>query len=107
VPIHSPSWDNPDVVNAAVQFKPGTLRYPGGTVANYWDWHQGWFLSGALRSFLNVPRSTYRLQELQLAVQAMGAIPIYVLKRNASKPDLPAGFLAVSSEVTTPFTYGH
>src|SRR5437879_5523069 len=27
VPIHSPSWDNPDVVKAATQMKPGTLRY--------------------------------------------------------------------------------
>src|SRR5713101_1105628 len=78
-PIHSPSWDNPDVVNAAVQFKPGTLRYPGGTVANFWDWQNGWFLPGAPSSFLNAPRSIYRLQELQIAVQATGAIPIYVL----------------------------
>src|SRR5947207_1658430 len=36
VPIHSPPWDDPEVVKAAAQMKPGTLRYPGGTVANYW-----------------------------------------------------------------------
>ncbi|MBK7967242.1 MAG: hypothetical protein IPK10_19500 [Bacteroidetes bacterium] len=22
------------------------LRYPGGTLGNYWDWRKGWFLSG-------------------------------------------------------------
>src|SRR5207237_10665833 len=69
VPIHSPSWDNPDVVNAAVQFKPGTLRYPGGTVANFWDWQNGWFLPGAPNGFLSAPQSIYRLQELLIAVQ--------------------------------------
>ncbi len=38
VPTHSPSWTVPGVVDAAKKLKPGTLRYPGGTVANYWDW---------------------------------------------------------------------
>lgn len=79
VPIHSPSWDNPDIVNAAIPLKPGTLRYPGGTVANYWDWQSGWFVPAAPGGFLNAPRSTYRLQELLIAVRATGAIPIYVL----------------------------
>jgi hypothetical protein len=79
VPIHSPSWENADAVRAAALMKPGTLRYPGGTVANYWDWRTGWFLPGALGSFLNAPLSIYRLRELQIAVHATGAIPIYVL----------------------------
>lgn len=25
------------------KLKPKVLRVPGGTVANYWDWHTGWF----------------------------------------------------------------
>src|SRR5260370_33249629 len=33
VPIHSPSWDNPNAVQAAVQFNPRTFRYPAGTYA--------------------------------------------------------------------------
>src|SRR5579862_8241793 len=36
-PINSPSWNDPTYAQAVAQFKPGTLRYPGGTVANYWD----------------------------------------------------------------------
>src|SRR5215471_13672927 len=79
VPIHSPSWDDPDAVRAATQLKPEILRYPGGTVANYWDWKSGWFIPNAPSGFLSAPHSTYRLQELQLAVQATGAKPIYVL----------------------------
>jgi hypothetical protein len=79
VPIHSPSWNDPNAVKAAAQLKPGTLRYPGGTVANYWDWRSGWFLPNAPAGFLHAPRTVYRLEELQTAVKATGAKPIYVL----------------------------
>ncbi len=79
VPTHSPSWHDSNFVNAAKQLRPGTLRYPGGTVANFWDWQTGGFLPSARSQELNTPAPPYRLQELQLAVQATGAIPIYVL----------------------------
>lgn len=120
VPIHSPSWNNSDVVRAATQMKPGTLRYPGGTVANYWDWRTGWFLPQALGSFLSAPRSTYRLQELQLAVNATNAIPIYVLNmltsdlntqlemlRTAKSMGLPVQLIELGNEfyLSTPDDY--
>jgi hypothetical protein len=32
------------------------LRYPGGTVANFWDWRSGWFLKETeLPSGLDLP----------------------------------------------------
>lgn len=120
VPVHSPPWDNPAVVKAATQMKPGTLRYPGGTVANYWDWQSGWFLPKALSGFLSAPRSTYRLQELQIAVQATGAKPIYVLNmltsdlatqlqmlRTAKSMGLPVQFVELGNEfyLSTPNDY--
>src|SRR6266446_438264 len=120
VPIHSPSWDNPAVVKAATQMKPGTLRYPGGTVANYWDWRSGWFLPGSLSGFLSAPRSTYRLHELQIAVQATGAKPVYVLNmltsdlpmqlqmlRTAKSMGLPVQFVELGNEfyLSTPNDY--
>ena len=57
VAIQSPSWQVPDTVNAAKELKPGTLRYPGGTIANYWDWKKGWFLSNAPQSLQSAPFS--------------------------------------------------
>jgi hypothetical protein len=105
VPIHSPSWENPDVVKAAVQFKPGTLRYPGGTVANYWDWRTGWFLPGAPGGFLSAPRSIYRLQELQVAIQATGAIPIYVLNMLTSDLNTQLEMLSAAQSMGLPVQY--
>jgi hypothetical protein len=31
------------VKDALNRSKASYLRYPGGTVANYWDWQEGWF----------------------------------------------------------------
>jgi hypothetical protein len=105
VPIHSPSWSNPNAVKAAVQFKPGTLRYPGGTVANYWDWQNGWFLPGAPSGFSSAPLSIYRLQELQIAVQATGAIPIYVLNMLTSDLSTQIDMLSTAHSMGLPVQF--
>lgn len=62
---------NSDYFNSQVRFelnqsRAAYLRYPGGTVANYWDWQEGWFFrnlekNGALSldvNFQNKPRIT-------------------------------------------------
>lgn len=36
-------WDNADLGTALASLRPGILRYPGGTIANYWDWRTGGF----------------------------------------------------------------
>ena len=105
MPIHSPSWDNPNAVNAAVQFNPGTLRYPGGTVANYWDWQTGWFLPGAPSGFLSAPQSIYRLHELQIAVRATGAIPIYVLNLLTSDLSTQLEMLSTAQSMGLPVQF--
>lgn len=102
VPSHSPSWTDPDVVRAARQLNPGTLRYPGGTVANYWDWRNGWFLSGAPSGFLNAPRTPYRLKELKIAVDATGAKPIYVLNMLTSNLNFQLEMLSTAKSMGLP-----
>jgi hypothetical protein len=41
-----PQWDNSPFDSALKKFAPGVIRYPGGTVANYWSWPDGWFQPG-------------------------------------------------------------
>ncbi|CAN5482365.1 hypothetical protein BH11BAC2_BH11BAC2_13040 [soil metagenome] len=36
------SFYNNNVNTLLREFKPSYLRYPGGTLANYWDWKEGW-----------------------------------------------------------------
>ncbi len=41
-----PQWDNSAFDSVLNKFAPGVIRYPGGTVANYWSWPDGWFQPG-------------------------------------------------------------
>jgi hypothetical protein len=36
-------WDRGDLDSALASLRPGLLRYPGGTIGNYWAWRAGWF----------------------------------------------------------------
>lgn len=36
-------WDRAELRSALRRLDPGTIRYPGGTIGNYWDWQSGWF----------------------------------------------------------------
>lgn len=64
--------------------KPGTLRYPAGTLANYWDWRTGLFLEKipakdlpyGLRSSNMEP---YPLSRLKKMCDQTGAIPVWLL----------------------------
>ena len=40
------NWDGADLGTALASLRPGVLRYPGGTLGNYWDWRAGWFQPG-------------------------------------------------------------
>ena len=41
-----PQWDDSAFDSVLKRFAPGVIRYPGGTVANYWSWPDGWFQPG-------------------------------------------------------------
>jgi len=74
------SWRDPRFVRAVQDLRPGNLRYPGGTLANYWNWRTGELLQhpGAPRWPQGSP-APYRLEDLKLAVDATGASPVLVL----------------------------
>jgi len=74
------SWRNSQLLRAAQDLCPGNLRYPGGTLANYWNWRAGAPLQhpGAPKWSKGEP-IPYRLEELKLAVDATGAQPILVV----------------------------
>ncbi|QBD75835.1 hypothetical protein EPA93_07375 [Ktedonosporobacter rubrisoli] len=102
VPLHSPAWSNPKVLKVAKQLKAGNIRYPGGTVANYWDWQNGWFLPGAPRGFLNSPHGPYRLEDLLIAYKATNAQPIYVLNMLTSDLDTQVAMLRAAQNLGLP-----
>lgn len=86
--IEGTSWRNPDFLKAVVRLDPALLRYPAGTVANYWDWEKGWFVTDRLpANYRRLPLTLNRLEEFQKGLVATQARPIFVL--NMLTADLP------------------
>ena len=91
-----PVYSTAGFASSLVSYRPGTLRYPGGTTANFWDWRQGWYqpngrwpgqpgkqVDNTLATFASIVRST-------------GATPVFDVNvvtwqgRIATNGDVPA-----------------
>lgn len=81
--LRGPSWRDTALVQAVKLLKPGNLRYPGGTNANYWDWEQGKVRADQKNLIDGMDKIknpvTYGLAELQIAIEATGAVPVFNL----------------------------
>ena len=39
--MRGPAWQAPGFIDKVMDLHPGVIRFPGGTVASYWDWRTG------------------------------------------------------------------
>ena len=77
------NWHGARFLAAVQALQPGTLRYPGGTLGNYWDWRRGGFDAAGqqrYRGWLHLyPRMHFGLGDLQAGLQASGARAVFDL----------------------------
>ena len=77
-------------VSGTAALRPGTLRYPGGNLGDWWDWRTGWCVTNT--SVPSSPQVTnpcyaphakpvrrYPLEEFTLALAASGARPVLMV----------------------------
>jgi hypothetical protein len=90
-------WDEPDLDAALASLRPGVLRYPGGTLGNYWAWRAGWFQpNGPWPGDTGAPQIDNSLTPYSVALQRSGAQSLFVLNmltidgRLATSADSPA-----------------
>lgn len=77
------------VRNAVTSLRPGTIRYPGGAIANYWDWQTGSVDEPASTSATAAGRTKFKpgkhqtygftLSTLEQLTTMTGAVPIFDL----------------------------
>lgn len=72
-------WSASGPARALASLHPGTLRYPGGTLSNFWDWHTGWYVAGSPLGAGKRPPGGFSLATLTQMVHATGAVPIFDL----------------------------
>ena len=82
----SGSWtDSAYTASVSTRLLPGFLRYPGGTVGNYWDWKTGWFLTDVnwtasnVAWYANIEKRPSTLSDFAIGVRATGATPVLSL----------------------------
>eukprot|EP01051_Picozoa_sp_SAG22_P018682 SAG22_NODE_3217_length_1851_cov_1.808219_1_plen_236_part_00 len=86
----------------------GSLRYPGGNLADWWDWRSGWCVANtsvpAVPAVRNPcyagrsggrpkPRRVYMLEEFKLALDASGAAPVMMVNMLTSDLSEQLAFL--------------
>jgi hypothetical protein len=100
--LYGPSMHDTAFINAIKGLKPSVLRYPGGTVANQWDWKSGWTSSP---EFKKLPVITYRLEEFKKAIDITGAIPVFVLNMCTSTLENEISMLKHAKEINLPVKF--
>jgi hypothetical protein len=100
-------WDMTEFNDLAASLAPGTLRFPGGTVANDWDWINGWFFPGSTPFGIpkNPPNGKTPLERFKQTIDASGADPIFVLNMVTDTLDSQIAMLHHAQELGMPIRY--
>jgi len=114
-------YDKTSVSNAVVSLAPGTIRYPGGAISNYWDWQTGSVnqppsttttVTGKTKTIPGRQRTYgFTLSTLKQLTSATGAVPIFDLNvmtstledqlqmlRSAAQLGLPVRYIELGNE---------
>ncbi len=100
-------WSNPYLHANLPKLRPKTIRYPGGGVANWWNWREGWFVNSPLlpSAYLNATRKDNRLEHFKSALQAAGAEAIFVLNMISSTLQEQLAMLRYADSIGIPVKY--
>jgi len=97
--VQPPFWNDPLTDQGVVALGINSFRYPGGTIANYWDWKKGWVQAGVSpisANLLPVPPPADSLPSFSQLVKPGNGIPVFDLNvmtfqgRIATNADDPA-----------------
>ena len=100
------TWAKAPLREALARLHVSHIRYPGGTIANYWDWRTGWFNDDAPEVFKRRPKvAPYTLEDLYAAYRTTDAVPVFVL--NVLTDTLPSQLemLAAARQIGLPVKY--
>ena len=103
--VDANDWNNAAFLAAAAKQKPGTLRFPGGTVANFWDWEKGWFVTGYDPFGYGPTPIPNHLEDFQHTITATGATPIFDVNILTSTLDSQLAMLHHAQQLGLPVNY--
>ncbi len=79
--VRGPSWSTPELMTGIKSLPFNVIRYPGGNVANWWDWRSGWFIEDANLpgQYQKIPKAPITLRDLKQFVDQTNSEVVFVL----------------------------
>ncbi|WP_323301502.1 hypothetical protein [Crocosphaera sp. UHCC 0190] len=110
------SWTEPALVKAVKQLKPRVLRFPGGTVSDFWDWQRGGImedlsevnprqLPGILRNQRVRQYTASKLEDFKAGLTATQTKPLFVLNILTSDLNSQLAMLRKARDLGIPVEY--
>ncbi|MEM6391398.1 MAG: hypothetical protein AAF797_01345 [Planctomycetota bacterium] len=105
-------WDREPLADAMALLSPGNLRYPAGSIGNYWDWDTGWLDRNAdrtrmmhwVQNLVDDDR-TYTLENFAKGQKRLGFTPVYMLNMVTKDLDDQLRQLKRAEAMGMPVTY--
>ena len=94
--------DRPEWLRLVTNMQVRFLRYPDGTIANYFDWRSGRVMKGTGRFPGAASQPAYPLEAFARLVQACGATPIFCLNMVTDTLESQRAMLHRASELGLP-----
>ena len=108
------SWQDPDFVAAVKRLNPQKIRFPGGTVSNYWDWRYGGliedFREGRADFFYTFNRDDWQYNSSKLAdflqgLELTNTEPVFVVNISTSDLASQLEMLRTARDLGLPIKY--
>jgi hypothetical protein len=105
--LRGPSWQTPGFIEQVQKLQPKLIRYPGGTVASYWDWKAGWLKDeiDIKKEWKTIRKSPILLEDLKFACDSTGAVPLFVLNMCTSTIAYQIEMLKKAQKLGLPVLY--
>ncbi|MEL7163523.1 MAG: hypothetical protein AAFN92_22385, partial [Bacteroidota bacterium] len=107
-------WEHSELMTAFREMGVGNLRYPAGTLGNYWDWDIGWvdqsvpdslMIKWVVENNLRDLPARYTLENLALVVRETGVVPVFMLNMLSKDLDHSLRNLRRAHDLGIPIRY--
>lgn len=100
------NWHGSSFIDRIDGLAPGTLRFPGGSLSNFYRWKTGYVTARAPENFKWIKnRAPLTLDDLHIATHASKAVPIFVLNMLTSTLGSQVAMLKRAAKIGLPVDY--
>ncbi len=104
----SMSLTEPHLVSKFPELRPKIIRYPAGSISNWWNWKAGWFMvndPNCPNDFKSLEVKNNGLDSLKKVCDASGAVPLFVLNLVSSNLPYQLEMLDAAYAIGLPVKY--